>query len=55
MKVMLRTSLLAGLASTLALPLAAQDLEPQSVLDEDAAEVEMVVLWSDGGRSSSPA
>ena len=39
MKVMLRTSLLAGLAATLALPLAAQDLEPQPVLEEDAAEV----------------
>jgi len=39
MKVMLRTSLLAGLAATLALPLAAQDLEPQPVLEEDAAVV----------------
>jgi murein L,D-transpeptidase YcbB/YkuD len=39
MKFMVRTSLLAGLASALALPLAAQDLEPQPVLEEDAAEV----------------
>ncbi len=35
----LRTSLLAGLAAALSAPLAAQDLQPKSVLDEDAAEV----------------
>jgi len=39
MTISLRMTLLAGLAATLALPAAAQDLEPQSVLEDDAAEV----------------
>ena len=42
MRVMLQTSLMAGLVTLLALPAAAQDLEPQSVLEEDAVEVTSV-------------
>ena len=36
MKISLRISLLAGLAAALTLPVAAQDVEPQPVLEEDA-------------------
>lgn len=39
MTITLRTTLLAGLAATLALPLAAQGLEPQPVLEDDAVQV----------------
>ena len=42
MRVMLQTSLMAGLVTLLGLPAAAQDLEPQSVLEEDAVEVTSV-------------
>jgi len=42
MTISLRMTLLAGLAATLALPVAAQGLEPESVLEEDAAEVTSV-------------
>src|SRR6187402_2216600 len=42
MTLSLRMTLLAGLAATLVAPAAAQDLEPQSVLEEDAAEVTSV-------------
>ncbi|HEY6814865.1 MAG TPA: L,D-transpeptidase family protein [Croceibacterium sp.] len=42
MTISLRMTLLAGLAATLALPAVAQGLEPQSVLEEDAAEVTSV-------------
>ena len=39
MKLSLRTSLLASLAAALTLPVAAQDVEPQPVLEEDAVPV----------------
>ena len=42
MTISLRMTLLAGLAATLALPAAAQDLAPKSVLEEDAVEVTSV-------------
>ncbi len=40
----LRTTLLAGLAATLTLPLAAQGLQPQPVLEEDAVPVTAPVI-----------
>jgi len=39
MKLLLRTSLLAGFAAVLTLPVAAQDVEPQPVLEDDAVPV----------------
>ena len=39
MKISLRNSLLAGLAALLTLPVAAQDVEPQPVLEDDAVPV----------------
>src|SRR5688500_7030138 len=39
MKLTFRTSLLAGLAAVLTLPVAAQDVEPQPVLEDDAVPV----------------
>lgn len=39
MKISLRTSLLAGLAAALTLPVAAQDVRPQPVLEDDAVPV----------------
>ena len=39
MNILLRTSLLTGLAAVLAVPLAAQDVEPQPVLEDDAVPV----------------
>ena len=39
MKLTTRISLLAGLAAALTLPVAAQDVEPQPVLEDDAVPV----------------
>jgi L,D-transpeptidase YcbB len=39
MKLLLRTSLLAGIAAALTLPVMAQDVEPQPVLEDDAVPV----------------
>ena len=44
MTITLRTTLLAGLAATLTLPLAAQGLQPQPVLEEDAVPVTAPVI-----------
>ena len=55
MRTSLRTTLLAGLAAVVTAPVAAQGLQSQSVLDEDAAEVTSVPVVQELTLPPAPA